>query len=454
MQPEVYAIKSKIINRIIFVIVVFLSPAYVTALLRWIELGWQNINIVHSVLYFYMIFLTIKRNKISFIFKVYSLVVVFAVLGLAGLWFFGFSGIHYFVIISLAIVSVYTSRKSAMIFISLISVLYIGIGLLYTNNVINTSVDMNLFLHSKYQWITIVLSVFAFSAIFIIGFGELSRELINNIEERDYVKRQLELKNYQLESSHEKLDKTISELRTLNQTKDKFFSILAHDLKSPFSSILGLAGLLDDDFDKYDTEHQKIFIGLIHKGIENANNLIDDLLLWSRAQRDIIEFKPQHLNLFLLATKVKNILQVQADKKSVEICVEVDPELEADVDEFIVRTILRNLVSNAIKFSHQNLGKVTIFAGKINEDTEDECIEFCVSDNGTGIPAEMLPRIFDVGKNVSTPGTEDERGTGLGLPICYEFVKKHGGDIRVKSREKGGTSFFVTLPAHFSEVFV
>ena len=230
------------------------------------------------------------------------------------------------------------------------------------------------------------------------------------------------------------------QLKELNATKDKFFSIIAHDLKSPFNSMLGFSEMLNNKFDKYDTKKKKKFINIIYQGLQDTFRLLENLLTWSRSQRGSIDFKPETLNLYLVAEETIDILSQTATNKSIIIKNEISESTFVKADKDMLATIIRNLVSNAIKFTPKG-GKISIDAKN-----QQQFIEITVKDNGIGIPKEKQSQLFDIGENTSTQGTENETGTGLGLILCKEFVEKHGGKIWVESEIRKGSSFKFTIP--------
>ena len=445
MYSEIDEIKSRIIDKIILVMLIVLTPPYLTAIYRWLEIGWQDINIIHTIIFVLFILLTIFRKQISLKLKFYSLITIFAILGLASLWFYGFSGIHYFVIISIAFVSIFSKRKIAIILIGIISAIYVTTGYFYITGLREAAAGLNIFSDSIMQWIAIILSLVAFSVVFVFGFGGLYRELIDKIQEKQKLKIEREKYIMELEITKEKLDTTVAELSDLNISKDKFFSIVAHDLISPFSSILGFSQLLYDNFEEFDNKKRKAFISLLHNGILNTYELLEDLLLWSSMQRNSVNYNPAKENIFLLTARIIDILKISAEKKSIEITNTIPHELLVYADGFMVSTVIRNLMSNAIKFSTSETGKINISAKRIASGKNKGMTVFCIRDNGVGISKENQKKLFDIGENLSTPGTDNEKGTGLGLPICFDFIKRHGGNIWVESELGKGSAFYFTL---------
>ncbi len=236
------------------------------------------------------------------------------------------------------------------------------------------------------------------------------------------------------------LQQKISEVNELNDTKDKLLSILAHDLKNPLSTILGFSDLLVSNLQKYD--HQKIEhqVRIIHEVSFQAYELLDELLLWAKSQSGNLQFTPERIVVKSLLHDTVQQLHANATGKSIEIVVSVPDNLNVTADQNMLKLILRNLVSNAIKFTHMN-GRIFISVQKQKEETV-----FSVEDTGIGIQKENLEQIWEVTKKFISKGTANEAGTGFGLVLCKEFVEKHGGKIWVNSIPGEGSTFFFTIP--------
>jgi signal transduction histidine kinase len=240
------------------------------------------------------------------------------------------------------------------------------------------------------------------------------------------------------------LEKTVeiktAELKELNASKDKFFSIIAHDLKNPFSTIIGFSEILKEDLSSQPDGRPKEFSKMIHASAIQTFRLLENLLEWANSQRGKIVFNPQKIKFSDLLNEELFTLNDIAAGKNIEITSFVPENLTILADKNMIKTILRNLVSNAIKFTHRN-GKVAI---KVSVDNSSAEVE--VSDNGIGMTSDTISKLFRIDANLSTPGTEKEKGTGLGLFLCKEFVEKHGGKIWIRSEAGTGTSFFFTIP--------
>lgn len=707
MYQEFDIIRKKITNRLLIISVIFLTPAFLSALARWFEIGWTNIYVIHSALYVFLLLVLIFRKKLSTDHKVYSLGFIYTVLGWAALWYWGVSGIHYFVIIAFAMAAILTERKMAFFSIALISIGYITIGVLYMTNNRQADVDLNVFSHSIMHWASIIISLILFATIFTEGFGEMYKHLVSALEEgsrakdkieeqnsklrktkneltqkveeihkvnlklqlseekyRDLVnfspsviywystkngplffseritdilgytpaelennfglwqsliheedlgqyhenfkslkpnitasheyrmttkagesiwvkdtyvairitgdetivegflsdiseekrmekklreserrwqfsvdgsdlglwdwnikrndvffspqwKKMLQYEEHEIENKIEEWEKRVHpddmpevmksiqkclngetanyesehrllckngqykwildrgkviaynddntprrmigthadidqkkryelELKQSNATKDRLFSIIAHDLRSPFNSMIGFSEILHNNYDDLDEKTKRKFIATINDETIKTFNLLEDLLLWSRTQRDSIDFFPTNVDLMKLLEDIVSTFKVAAITKEIKLIVEVEQDTKVYSDKFMLSSVLRNLISNAIKFSSRK-GEVKIAERKVEKE-EKMYSEICVCDTGVGISEADQEHIFDISKNKSTIGTEDEKGSGMGLPICYEFIQKHGGEIWVESTPGKGTCFFFILP--------
>ncbi|NOZ45217.1 MAG: PAS domain-containing sensor histidine kinase [Chlorobi bacterium] len=245
--------------------------------------------------------------------------------------------------------------------------------------------------------------------------------------------------------AEEELKNSEAELIKTNSQKDKFFSILAHDLKNPFNTLLGFTELLHLNHNKYNAEKRHKFISLIYDNAKNIHNLLENLLLWSRNQRNRINYKPKQINLYNLIQENFRLFTPAANEKNIKLLNFVKKDIEAFADYNMIDTVLRNLLSNAIKFTSQK-GKITVKSELINQ--PEEMIKISVEDTGIGITKENLPKLFSISDNFTTEGTENEKGTGLGLILCKEFIEKHKGKIWVESSIDKGSSFIITLNKH------
>lgn len=236
------------------------------------------------------------------------------------------------------------------------------------------------------------------------------------------------------------------ELEEINLSKDKFFSIIAHDLKGPFNSILGFADILNTEYDEYCDEERKHFIRNIVYSAQNTYRLLENLLEWSRSQTNRIEFNPDVLELSSAINESILMVRSQAEAKDIHIFSAVEFNNHVMADENMVKTITRNLLSNAIKFSRRR-GNIRIMERySIHNENKKEMIEILVKDDGVGMSQKILDQLFKIDRMIKTPGTENEKGTGLGLILCRELVKRNGGEIWAESEQGKGSTIHFTLP--------
>ncbi|MHC1707521.1 MAG: PAS domain S-box protein [Bacteroidales bacterium] len=280
---------------------------------------------------------------------------------------------------------------------------------------------------------TIWFSVTKFPILSPDGKSDILVGILRNITER--IENELKLKKY------------AQELKELNYSKDKFLSILAHDLKNPFNAILGFASVLAEEYNEYTDQERVHFIRNIQQAAENTFSLIQNILEWSRSQTGRINFKPDTLDLSNIINESVKLLKPLMEEKGGKVVSKIQYNTMVYVDENMMKTVFRNLISNAIKFSPKK-STVTVSARSLNYNM----LEVTVEDEGIGIPEEALGRLFKIDDSYRREGTEGEQGTGLGLILCKEFVEKHGGLIWVRSKEDQGTSFMLTIPVEPIEI--
>ena len=237
----------------------------------------------------------------------------------------------------------------------------------------------------------------------------------------------------------EELENHREQLKALNVSKDKFFSIIAHDLRNPIAGFLNLTEVLTNNFDVFSEKESKEFIGAMNQASKQLYNLLENLLQWSRSQTGNITYEPKFVYVRKMIDNTIDTLMINIENKSIKININVNEKTLVFVDENMITTVIRNLISNAIKFTHPK-GLISIRCVK-----KDEQVELSVIDNGVGIKKEDQEKLFRIDQHLTTQGTSEERGTGLGLILCKEFVERNGGKIWVESELNKGSSFKLTL---------
>lgn len=245
-----------------------------------------------------------------------------------------------------------------------------------------------------------------------------------------------------IEEQKNKLVITNEKLSQLNATKDKYFSIIAHDLRNSFNVVLGFAELLLAKNKQLPEEKVKRYIQLIYASSKNGNYLLENLLQWSRTQTGHISFEPVSLNLFTMVEGTLKLFESDIQRKNIQVNIDIDTLLEVLADENMIQTVLRNLLSNAIKFTYEK-GSIIFRAIEIGS-----LVEVSIEDSGVGIPVENQKQLFNIENHISTQGTAHEHGTGLGLILCREFIEKHNGKLWVESELGRGSKFKFTIPSH------
>ncbi len=230
-------------------------------------------------------------------------------------------------------------------------------------------------------------------------------------------------------------------LKELNAGKDKFFSIIAHDLKSPFNSILGFSEMLIEQVKKRNYDEIESYAMGIRHSAKTTLDLLSNLLDWSLSHTGRMKFRPVSFNMVELIAKVCRLMEDTARQKGITLYCELPDELPVFADKDMMASVLRNLISNGIKFTRPG-GGVKISALK-----NTDGVKVLVTDNGVGIPEEVLGKLFKIENSFSTPGTYNEHGTGLGLLLCREFTEKHSCRIGAESQEGTGSTFWFTVPA-------
>ena len=263
-----------------------------------------------------------------------------------------------------------------------------------------------------------------------------SKELISRVKSQ----LDLSISKQMIAEQNEQLHHLNSELKETLTSRDRFYSIIAHDLKEPFQTLIGFSTLLLESMDERKPEDIRRLVEYINQSSLNGFELLNNLLEWSRSQIGSMKLRPVRFNPASLANGIINLLNATAEKKEISLNSDIPEDLHAFADEKMIQTVVRNLISNALKFTKPG-GEVRIVGREL-----DDSVEISVSDTGVGIPEENLSKLFSISDKLSTPGTNNETGTGLGLLLCKEFVEKNGGKITVHSISGTGSDFSFSIP--------
>jgi len=266
------------------------------------------------------------------------------------------------------------------------------------------------------------------------------KEAIKSFLQEIKIKKQnkeLRILNASLE---EKVIKRTKELALANASKDKFFSIIAHDLKSPFTALLGLSEIMIENWEDMEDNDKIEFITNINSSSKNTFNLLQNLLEWSRSQTGRIQIEASNFSPYDVIHDNISVLYQHADNKDITIKNTVTSKINCFADKNMISTVFRNLISNSIKFTNPN-GTI-----EVSVLPKNDCYQFCISDSGIGMSEKTVANLFKITEKVQRPGTAEETGTGLGLILCKEFIEKNGGNIFVESEPQKGSKFFFTIP--------
>ena len=270
---------------------------------------------------------------------------------------------------------------------------------------------------------------------FELGAIDYVTKPFNKMELLARVRTHLTLRQSQkdLRASEQRLQEAVA-------AKDKFFSIIAHDLRGPFYSLFHLYEFMEDDIDMFDRNQLIDFFKSLRESAKRTFNLLENLLNWARTQTGSVHFSPEFLNLSSLIRNVAKLIESGADDKNISLKLDIDEKTDVYADKNMLRTILQNLIANAVKFTPRG-GTITIHTQE-----KGDCIEITVADTGVGISQGNMEKLFRIDAQFTTFGTEEEKGSGLGLILCKEFAGANGGQIWVESEMGKGSSFRFTLP--------
>ncbi len=279
---------------------------------------------------------------------------------------------------------------------------------------------------------------------FEVGAVDYITKPFNLIELKARVKNHIDLYNsqHELKLLNERLSASENVLKLANDTKNKFFSIIAHDLKSPFSGFMGLSDMLANNMDKMKPEMIKTISKTMNEESQRIYNLLENLLEWSNTQIGLSDVNLVQIDLLELSTGAIETFLQNANLKNIKLNNNIQKNTLVFADNYMLNTVFRNLISNAIKFTRQN-GQINI---STIENTGNRTYTVVIEDNGIGMKETVLKHIFDIGSKHTSLGTANEKGSGLGLVLCKEFIEKMSGRIFVDSEYGQGTTFYFTLP--------
>jgi signal transduction histidine kinase len=305
--------------------------------------------------------------------------------------------------------------------------------------------------NSVRNYLILSLLIALVAGIVVFGQLQLKKKANRLLEEKNKIieKQKVDLSdmmenlkanNQTLEDQQKQIQHHVEALKEANRTKDRFFTIISHDLKSPFNGILGLSQLLIEEIQQKNYTGVEEYAGLIHQSSQQTLNLLTNLLEWARSQTGKISFRPETIQVEEMVRDIERLLANTSSRKSITVERFIPDQLQIFADNTMIELIFRNLISNAIKFTNPQ-GRIEIRATE-----ETDKIVFSVADNGIGMSTATIQKLFRIDETYSTTGTQNEYGTGLGLILCKEFVDQHRGIIWVESEEGKGSTFYFSIP--------
>jgi signal transduction histidine kinase len=276
---------------------------------------------------------------------------------------------------------------------------------------------------------------------FEIGAQDYVTKPFNQQELLARVKTQLQI----IQKSRE-ISKYAKRLEILNATKNKFFSIISHDLRNPFAGMIGIIDLLKNNYKEIEHDRIENLLGILYDSTKQTHSLLENLLIWSQCQTGRIKYEPKDIEIMKMAENCVTIVKFQSQNKNITVINNIPDSMIIRGDSYQITTILLNLLTNAVKYTPKN-GTITISAK-----AKDQHYEISIVDTGIGMTKDLIEKLFRIEANIpSTPGTENEMGTGLGLILTKEFITQHGGIISAKSQPEKGTTMTFSLPIEIKD---
>lgn len=469
MEKELSQIKEKIVRQITLMTLLSITPAYVASIIRCVESDWNQVFFVHSVLYVMFLGFTLYRNSFSIAFQINFIAAIYTVIGVSGLYFFGFNGSHYYLVFTVVILSILYKKSKVFQYLVFVFLLYVTIGLLYLFRYISPQMDIIGSTHSIKQWIIVISSVVSLSIAFVYGFGHFYHSLIEIIKKKQSVESELlqhqkeleetvkrrteklQLVNNELVTKSDLISKKNKELKktlaNLQETQDQLLRAekmaslgtltagVAHEINNPLNYIMGAYVGLENYFDEKGSDEPEkvdVLLSSIKTGIDRTSNIVKGLNQFSRNNSSFDEDCDVHSIIDNCLVILNNRLKHQC----------VISKNYTDTDLIVIgnvgklHQVIINILSNALDAVDENC--------LINIETAvvDDKVQIHIVDNGCGIKEENMSKVIDPFYTTKPPG----KGTGLGLAISYSIVKEHKGIITIESEINKGTRVIIELP--------
>lgn len=416
LQLTVENQKNNLLNKLLIVLNLLVLLAVIGSLTRYFEIGWHNVMALHLVILIFLGAITWYREQVPYLYKAWTIVSLFFIAALAGLLSFGLVGgnIGIWFTLPLFAVALINSRV-AMMMIGLTLVIFVVVAWLSIHGLIHANIDYDKLIHSTSIWLCAIFAIplFAYMPVLIISnLDSINQRLMENL-------------NFQNK-----------ELERLNNVKDTMFSVIAHDLRTPFQGLIGALELIEDEDG---IENTRIFSELL-KNVRGTHLMLENLLVWAQSelQESQLDAK-QHLLANLISEACAPYHQI-AQNKDIHISLQVEPTLKLFCDSASFKIVLANLLFNAIKFSYSDSG-ITISAHQ-----QADQLSIAIQDSGVGISPQQIEKILDANQTYTTYGTGNEKGVGLGMKICQKLVKQNAGTLHIDSVMGKGSTMTISFP--------
>lgn len=378
------------------------------------------------IMVFFAIIVALIRNKLPFWVKASFAISINIIIGFAGLFNFGLVDNSVMLLIAGSIIAaILGGSKAGLAVVGLNAIAVLVLIVLVQTSNWTFDVDANLYNYALSSWTVFLGAFIALTSITIYLIGKMSDILTSNME-------LLEKRSEQLEKS--------------NKTKDQLFQLIAHDLRSPFQGLISGLELFSEEGEMFNEEQRQRLLRSMLRDSTSTFSMLENLLYWSRAQSGELKLDKKYIEVNTLVNSSLNPYLRIAEGKNIKVKVNIPIATLVYGDESSLKIVLSNLINNAIKFTDKG-GEITIAAHTNNKTTH-----ISIMDTGVGISEKNIAKLFDTQNSFSTRGTDNEKGTGLGLGVSYELVKRNGGDIIVKGNKEGGTTFTLVIAADISQV--
>lgn len=411
--------RNELANYIFIVFAILLTLVLGASVYRVVDIGWHPIIPLELLSLLAAYILAYFRKSIPFHIKAFLLIFTPYVIGIVGLMVFGIIGSNSFLwIFTPLIATILFNLRIGSILVIVSALMMIILGSFVSQGYWVFKFDPNAYVYSLSSWILQTVAYLCFAGTSVLIAGKMTKIIHGNLNLVEDQKKELE---------------------NANNTKDKLFSVIAHDLRAPLQSLISLMEALVEEGVEFSEEEKIMMFRKMLKDSHSTSSMLENLLTWSRSQIGAIKIDKKNIDVESLIAESIAPYRGNAENKEIDIRINIEKELKLFTDEASIRIVISNLINNAIKFTPFG-GEISV-SGYVNQDKTI----ISVKDNGLGIKKENLELLFNETDHTSTLGTDDEKGTGLGLGLCFDLMKKNGGEICAESVDGEGSTFYISF---------